>query len=250
MPNPSVIRHEASATFVDVTANVSGRSVEAVANDVDIAVAAIQFPLEHHAEVLGGFADDRAAQTRVLAATVAALVLIYLLLQAAFASWKLATIAFLALPLAVSGSLLAVAITGGDLRLGSVAGIVGVFALAVRWVLIAITGYQRRERRNEPFGKELVIGESAQLIVPIAISAITIAVVFLPMAIGGSRPGLEIVGPMAIAILGGLITTLLLAGAVIPAAYLRWGHIAEPDRSADDLFTAHEVVAMPTGGRT
>ena len=125
---------------------------------------------------------------------------------------------------------------------------VGVFALATRWVVMAIKGYQRRERRNEPFGEDLVVAESAHLIVPMTISAITIAAIFLPLAIGGSQPGLEIIGPMAVAILGGLVTSLLMAAAVIPAAYLRWWYIAEPDRSADDLFTPHEAVATPTGG--
>ncbi len=244
--NPAVIRHESSATYLDVIAAVSGRSLGAAAADVDAAVKELAFPLEHHAEVLGGFEDVRAAQSRVIVTSLAALILVYLLLQSAFSSWRLATLALLALPMGISGSVIAVALTGGELELGSVAGIVGVLGLAIRWVILLIRGYQRRERLGEAFGQNLVVDETARLVVPSVISAIAIAVVFLPLAFAGSQAGLGIVGPMAVATLGGLITTVLLTTVVVPSVYLRWGRVADLDTSADDLFARHEPVA--TGG--
>jgi Cu/Ag efflux pump CusA len=127
--NPAIIRHESVATYIDVVALVDRRTPDAAAADVDAALASIQFPLEHHAEVLGGFADVRAARSRAWTATIAAVILVYLLLQATFASWRLATLAFLAIPMAVAGSMLAVALAGGELSLGSVAGTFAIFAL-------------------------------------------------------------------------------------------------------------------------
>ena len=248
VPNPTVIRHESVATYVDVTAGVNGRSLGAAAADVDEGLAEIQFPLEHHAEVLGGFAEVRAARSRVIVAGIAALILIYLLLQAAFTSWRLATLAFLALPMGVSGSLVAIALTDGEVTLGSVAGMVAVFGLATRGVILFVKGYQRRERLGEAFGQDLIIGETAHLVVPSAISAVAIAVVFLPLAVTGSRAGLELAGPMAVAVLGGLVTTVLLTVAVMPTLYLRWGYVAEPDTSADDLIAPDLSVATNVRG--
>jgi len=246
-PNPTVIRHESVATFVDVTATVSGRSLEAAAADVDMAVATIPFPLEHHAEVLGAFADVRAAQSRVFAAAVAGIVLIYLLLQAAFTSWRLATIAFLGLPMAISGSVVAIAVSGGQTTLGSVAGTVAVFGLATYWVVLAMRTYQRRERRGERFSEALIVAATTQLVVPVVISAIAIIAVFVPLAFAGSQAGLELAGPAALAVLGGLGTALVLTVIVLPAVYLRWGYVAAPDSSADDLFTA-DLPAVTGGG--
>ena len=247
VPNPTVIRHESVATYVDVTAPVENRSLGAVAADVDVALAGIQFPLEHHAEVLGDFEDERAAQSRVLAAAVAALILIYLLLQSAFSSWRLATLGFLALPMGISGALIAVAVTGGEMTLGSVAGIVAIFGLATRGVVLSVRSYQRRQRLGEEFGEDLIVSETAAVVVPTTISILAIAVVFLPMVFAGSRPGLELAGPMAIAVLGGLVTTLLLTAVVVPAFYLRWGSVAHPDTTADDLIAPEAPPATNVG---
>ena len=126
VPNPAVIRHESVDSYVDVTANVSGRDVGDVASEVDDAVAQIEFPLEHHAEVLGGFEVHAAARSRAISIAVAGLIGIFLLLQAAFSSWRLATLAFLTLPMALGGSALAALIAGGDVTLGTVAGFVAV----------------------------------------------------------------------------------------------------------------------------
>jgi Cu/Ag efflux pump CusA len=116
--SPTVIRHESVASYLDVSASMDGGQ-GGVANHVEERLAELRFPLEYHAEVLGGLADERAGRSRVIAVGFAALIGVYLLLQAAFASWRLATIAFLGLPMSVSGSLLAIAATGGQVTLGS-----------------------------------------------------------------------------------------------------------------------------------
>jgi len=248
VPNPTVIEHESVVTYVDVRAQVTGRSIAAAAADMDVALAQVQFPLEHHAEILGGFEEAGAARSRVIAAAVAGLILIYLLLQAAFASWRLATLVFLTVPLAVSGSLIAVALTGGDLTLGSAAGVLAVFALAVRSALLIIRTYQRRARQGEPFGQDLIVEQSAALAVPTVVSALAVAAVVLPLALMGSRAGLELAGPMAVAVLGGLVTTVLFALVVIPTFYLRWGFVAKPATYADDIFSVDLRVESKVGG--
>jgi Cu/Ag efflux pump CusA len=236
VPSAAVIRHESVESYVDVAAGVSGRDVDAIAADVEGALRQVQFPLEHHAEVLGGFRDEAAARSRVIAVVVAGLIALFLLLQAAFGSWRLALISFAALPMALAGGVLAAIIGGGDLTLGSVAGLVAVLGLAARWTIVLVRHYQLLQRDGEEFGPDLVIRGTRERLVPILTSALASAVVFLPFAVSAGSAGLEIVGPMAFVILGGLVTSTLLALVVIPAAYLRFGFVPEPDRSAEELF--------------
>ena len=116
VPNPTVIRHESVATYLDVTADVSGRDVAGVAGEVDELVKGVQFPLEHHAELLGGYEELVAEQTTVIGVSVAVLIAIFLLLQAAFRSWRTAALAFATLPLAAAGGLVAALLAGGTSR--------------------------------------------------------------------------------------------------------------------------------------
>ena len=176
------------------------------------------------------------------------MILIYLLLQAAFSSWRLATFVILTVPMAVSGSVLAITATGGELTLGAAVGMLAVFGLATRGAVLMVRSFQRRERQGEAFDQDLVASESMRLVVPAVISALAIAAAMLPLAVAGSRAGLELVAPMAIAVLGGLVTTLLFTVFVLPALYLRWGYVAEPDTSADDLFSTDVPVATGAGG--
>ncbi|MGE5765474.1 MAG: efflux RND transporter permease subunit, partial [Mycobacterium leprae] len=101
--NPAVIRHESVSTYLDVTVDVSGRDAGAVAADIDRRLEQVTFPLEHHAELLGGYEERQAERARLLGAAVAAAVAVFLLLQAAFRSWRLAILSFVTLPLALVG---------------------------------------------------------------------------------------------------------------------------------------------------
>ena len=236
VPNPSVIRHESVQTYVDVTAGVSDRNVGDVANDVEAALTQVDFPLEHHAELLGGFAEEQASRARVIAIAVAALIAMFLMLQALFASWRVATLAFLTLPMALAGGAVAALIGGGEITLGSLAGFVAVFALATRFNVTLVRHYQFLERRKgEKFGADLVTRATRERIAPMVMSALAVSVALAPFVFAGGA-GSEIVRPMAIVIIGGLVTTMLMAAVVMPALYLRFGFVAEPDTSADELL--------------
>jgi CzcA family heavy metal efflux pump len=236
VPSAAAIRHESVEKYVDVGASVSGRDVGAVAGDVEQALEQIEFPLEHHARVLGGYEEDAAARSRVIAVAVAALIVIFLLLQAAFGSWRVAALTFVALPMALAGGVLAALISGGDVTVGTVAGLVAVLGLAVRCAVVLVRHYQRLQRDGEEFGPDLVIRGTRERLVPILTSAVGVAVAFIPFALSGGSAGFEIVGPMATVILGGLVTSTLLTLVVLPAVYLRFGFVAEMDTSAEDLF--------------
>ncbi|CAN5646983.1 efflux RND transporter permease subunit [soil metagenome] len=235
-PTPSVISHDATSRSLDVGASISGRSLADVTADIETRLQDVEFPLEHHAEVLADQAEQRAAEGRMLSFAIAAAIGIFLLLQAAFGSWRLASVVFLALPMALVGGVLAAFITGGEISLGSLMGFFAALGIAARHA-IATTGRYRHLERNEgeAFGPGLVLRGSRERFVPIVVSALVAGVALLPLVVMGNIPGLEVVHPMAVVILGGLITSTLLNLFVMPALYLRFGVSAEADSALSQL---------------
>jgi Cu/Ag efflux pump CusA len=227
-PALSVIRHDNVSRSLDVTASVSGRSLGAVAGDVGAALRNVQFPLEYHAEVLADRVDRQAAERRAALIAGIAAIVIFLLLQVAFGSWRLAAATFLTLPMALLGGLLAVLLTGGDLSLGALVGFVLVLGIATRNGIMLVSHYQHLEREEgEAAGPGLVMRGALERLSPILTTAVAVAVVLVPVLVGGNVPGHEIVQPMAVVVLGGLVTATLLNLFVAPALYLRFGPSAE-----------------------
>jgi CzcA family heavy metal efflux pump len=227
-PGLSVIRHDNVSRSVDVTASVSGRSLGAVAGDVEAALRNVQFPLEYHAEVLAEGTDQQAARQRTAIIAGIAAIVIFLLLQVAFGSWRLAAATFLTLPMALVGGLLAVLLTGGDLSLGALVGFVLVLGIAIRNGVTLVSHYQHLEQdEGEAVGPGLVMRGARERLSPILTTAVAMALALVPVLVLGNVPGLEIVQPMAVVVLGGLVTATLLNLFVAPALYLRFGPSAE-----------------------
>jgi len=232
---PTVIRHQDISRSLDVTADVDGRDVGAVVEDVRNAIGQIAFPLEYHAELVGDFAERQAADRRAIAVAIAAAIGIFLLLQAALGSWRLAAVSFLVLPLAMVGCVLALAVTGLDVSLGSAAGFVTVFAISMRAGITLLRHYQHLERdEGVAFGEALIQRGSRERCIPIVATAVASGLALLPFALSGSVAGQEITHPMAITIIGGLITSTVLVLFVLPSLYLRYGSMpaAEPAPTA------------------
>ena len=224
---PNSIKHEGLFRKIDVDANVSGRDLGSVVADVEAALAAIEFPQGYHPELLGEFAERQAAQDRLLLFAFLALGGILLLLQASFGSTRLALIAFLTLPSALVGGVLAASVTGGVLSLGSLVGFFTVLGIAARNGIMMINHFQHLERyEGEAFGPGLVIRGARERLSPILMTALATGLALVPLAIAGDLPGHEIEHPMAIVILGGLITSTLLNLFVTPSLYLRFGKSA------------------------
>jgi CzcA family heavy metal efflux pump len=234
---PTVIRHESVASYVDVIADVAGRDVGDVAGDVERTLQQVEFPLEHHAELLGGFAEQQAARSRLLIISVAAAIGIILLLQASFTSWRIAVLSFATLPMALVGGVLAALVAGGTVSLGSIGGFIAVLGIAARNEIVLIGHYQHLERyEGMPFGPDLVLRGTRDRVAPIVMTSLATAVVLAPFVFAGNAGGFEIVRPMAIVILGGLLTSALLNLVVVPALYLRYGFVSEPDTFGEELL--------------
>jgi Cu/Ag efflux pump CusA len=227
---PSLIEHQAVSRFLDINVKVSGRSLASVASDINRTVQGIAFPLEYHAEVVGKFAEQRALQERVLASAIMAVLGMFLILQAAFGNWRLATITFITLPATIVGGLLAAFLSRGFLSLGTLIGLLVILGIATRNSIILISHYRVLEdQEGEPFGLGLILRGSRERVAPTLMTALTTGLVLLPFVLFGNIPGLEIVYPMAIAILGGLVTSTLFNLLALPGLYLRFGASREAD---------------------
>ena len=245
VPTPAVIQRDAAARIMDVTANVRGRDLAAVAAEIKNGIREIDFPLEYRAELLGESAELLAAQRRVLTYAIAAAIGIFLLLQVFFRSWHLATVTFLTMPVAGVGGVLAILLTsGGIVSFGSIIGFIVVLGITVRNVITLVSRYQHLEQHDgETFGAELVERATLERLAPILTVATITGLVFLPFAVLGNIAGLEIIQPMAMVILGGLITSTLYTMFGAPALYLRFGFSREPDLGLlpDSAVTAEEL---------
>jgi len=200
---------------------VEGRDIGSVAADIDAALKNIEFPLGYHTEVLGEFAERQAAQNRLLIFAIAAAFGVFLILWESFGNLRLATLGFLTLPSALVGGLLAAFLTGGVISLGSLVGFLTVFGIAARNKIMLINHYQHLERyEGEEFGLKLALRGASERLSPILMTALATGLALVPLVITGDIPGHEIEYPMAIVILGGLITSTLLNLFVVPSLYL------------------------------
>lgn len=236
-PEPSVIKREDVSRRIDITASVAGRSVSAAQSDVAGRLKGISFPLEYHAAVLGDYADQQAAFWRVAGVSLAVAIGIFLLLQAACGSWSIAAGVFLALPLALVGAVLTVALGGGALSLGALLGFLLVLGIAVRGCVQLIRHYASLAGEGMVFGRALVLRGTRERLRPIVTTALATALFLLPALFLGDIAGLEVIRPMAAVTLGGLVTATLVNLFVVPALYLALGSHRTADET-DELFSS------------
>jgi Cu/Ag efflux pump CusA len=224
VPVPNVIEREGQSRKIDVSANVKGRDLGSVADDVEDTLNKIEFPLGYHFEIKGEFAERQAAQRNLLMAGGVAVIAIFFLLYTSFGTWRPTFLTFFTLPWALVGGVLTAYLTGGILSLGSLVGLLTILGIATRNGIMMISHFQHlEEEEGQPFGPELVLRGARERIAPIMMTALTTGLALVPLVIAGNIPGQEIEYPMAIVILGGLVTSTLLNLLVVPTLYLRFG---------------------------
>ena len=224
VPVPNAINREGLARRINVEADVRDRDLGSIVADVEEALAEVEFPLGYHPELIGEFAERQAASQRILIAGLVAAAVIFFLLRVSLGSWRLAAMSFLSLPMAMVGGVLAAFLTGGILSLGSLVGFLTILGIAARNGIMLISHYQHLEEfEGETFGLELVMRGARERIAPIMMTALTAGLALVPLVISGNAPGYEIEHPMAIVILGGLVTSTLVNLFIVPSLYLVFG---------------------------
>jgi CzcA family heavy metal efflux pump len=226
-PTPNEIRHENSSRRLDVTCNVNGRDLGQVAREIRARVEGIPFPVGYHPEFLGEYAARQASQDRLLLLAAFSLAGILVLLHVDFRSVRQVLLIALTLPFALIGGVAGAFLGGGVLSLGSLVGFVTVLGIAARNGIMLVSHY-RHLAEHEAAGlsaRELVLLGAEERLAPILMTAACAGLALLPLIWRGNIPGHEIEHPMAVVILGGLVTSTFLNLFVLPGLYLRFGKL-------------------------
>ncbi len=235
---PNKIKRENNSRRIDVEGNVRGRDLGSVAEEVEDRLEELQFPIGYHPEVLGEYKEREAAQENMLYISIAVAVAIFLILHASFRNWRLASLIFLALPAALVGGVLAAFAGDRVISLGSLVGIITVLGIAARNGIMLIQHYRHLEQvEGERFGLGLIVRGASERLSPILMTTLSTAFALLPLVVTGSIAGHEIEHPMAVVILGGLVTSTLLTLFVVPVLYHRFGSVSG---QTDDALPAYE----------
>lgn len=222
-PTPNVIERSEGSRRIDVSANVKEGDLARVVEKLKTEMESVEFPVGYEAVVLGEYAERQAASQRLMLYSIGAIIVVFLLLQAAFKSWRLATLAILTLPMALVGGVIAAHLGGGILSLGSLVGFLTLMGIAARNGILLINHCQHLEQfEGMPFGPPLVLRGAAERLSPILMTTLATALALVPLVMMGNLPGHEIEHPMAVVILGGLVTSTLVNLFIVPSLYLRF----------------------------
>ena len=217
---PNTINRENVQRKIVISANVSGRDLRGVVNDIQKAVdQKIQLPEGYHIEYGGQFESEQAASRTLLYTSFMSLLVIFLLLYHEFKDAKESGIIMINLPLALIGGVLILWFTSGEISIPAIIGFISLFGIATRNGMLLISHYTQLRKEGYPLYDAIIHG-SLDRLNPILMTALSSALALIPLAINGDLPGNEIQSPMATVILGGLLTSTLLNGFIIPIVYL------------------------------
>ena len=215
---PNIINRENVSRKVVVSVNVEGRDLGSVVSDIRERIAHIDLPEGYHVELGGQFENEQAASRTLMLLSLLSLVVIFLLLYHQFRDVRQSAVVLLNLPLALVGGVFAIRLTDGVVSIPAVIGFISLFGIATRNGILLIDRYN--ELRQEGLSlRDSIIRGSLDRLNPILMTALTSALALIPLVVGGDLPGNEIQSPMARVLLGGLLSSTLLNGLIVPLVY-------------------------------
>ena len=216
---PNVINRENVQRKMVVSANVADRDIGSVVHDVRQALdASIDLPENYRIELGGQFESAQQAQKMLFFSSLLAVLIIFIILYQEFKNTLVAFVVLLNLPLALIGGVVSIWLTSGTISIPAIIGFITLFGIATRNGILLVSRYRHMQTDGHSVEKSVREG-SADRLNPILMTALASALALLPMVVAGQKPGNEIQAPMAIVILGGLITSTLLNLYVIPSVY-------------------------------
>ncbi len=216
---PGSISRENVQRKIVVSANVAGRDLHSVVNDIKTKVKAnLSLPEGYRVEYGGQFESEAKASRTLLWTSILAICVIFLLLFQEFKNVPLAGIILLNLPLALIGGVLAIKVSSNIISIPAIIGFITLFGIATRNGILLISNYQQMNDLGSNLKERIKLG-SIDRLNPILMTALTAALALIPLVINGNAPGNEIQSPMAKVILGGLLSSTLLNMYVIPIVY-------------------------------
>jgi CzcA family heavy metal efflux pump len=231
---PNTINRENVSRKIVVSANISGDDLRGAVNQIQkIIEEEIQLPEGYHIEYGGQFESEQRASRTLLIASIFSILVIFLLLFNQFKSVTQSVVILLNLPLALIGGVFILFFTSGIISIPAIIGFISLFGIATRNGMLLISRYN--DLQQEGYSRFMsVMHGSLDRLNPILMTALTTALALVPLAVGGGLPGNEIQSPMAQVILGGLLTSTLLNGFIMPIMYLLTGKKQEQEVIMED----------------
>jgi len=231
------VLHSDAQRVQTVTANVSGRDLNSFVADARKKIAGeVELPPGAHVEFAGTAEAQARSRRDLLVNSLLAATGIVLLLSFVTGHWRNLALVLINLPFAFVGGVFAVALTGGLLSLGSMVGFVTLFGITLRNSILMVSHYEHLVVvEDRAWGLETAIQGAADRLVPILMTSLVTGLGLLPLALGAGEPGRELEGPMAIVILGGLVTSMALNLLVLPTLALLYARfeVGQPDEGRE-----------------
>ena len=227
---PNTINRENVQRRIIVQANVADRDLGSVIGDVRNSIGKnVALPQGYFVQYGGQFEAQENASRLISLLSIIAIAGIFLLLFIALKSARAAALVMANLPLALIGGVVMVFLSGGTLSIASLVGFITLFGIATRNGIMLISHYQHLMEEEGIGFRDAIVQGSMERLSPILMTALVTGVGLIPLAIGIGEPGKEIQQPMAVVILGGIVTSTFLNMIVIPALYLKYGRVSESE---------------------
>ena len=220
---PNTISREKVQRKIVISSNVAGRDIGSVVEDIKLAIDENVVLSEGYYLEYGGQFESASQATRTISLlTLLAIAVIFLILYQEFGNMRAPLLIMVNLPLAFTGGVIALLLTSGELNVAALVGFIALFGIAVRNGILLVSHYYQLLREGKSL-QEAIFRGSMERLSPILMTALVSGLALIPLALGGGEPGKEIQTPMAIVILGGLLTSTFLNMIVVPALFLKWG---------------------------
>lgn len=216
---PNAVNRENVSRRIVISANVDGRDLRGVIDEISREIEdEMELPEEYHVNYGGQFESERSASRTLALISIVSLIIIFLLLYGQYKSWRNSAIIMLNMPLALIGGVLILRITSGEMNIPAIIGFISLMGIATRNGMLLMSRYESLRETGEGL-RRLVVHGSSDRLNPILMTALSSALALIPLALRGDLPGNEIQSPLAIVILGGLLSSTMLNIFIVPIIY-------------------------------
>ncbi len=216
---PNTVNRENVKRRIVISANVDGSDLRGAVNSIDEAITEnVKLPDGYYIEYGGQFESEAAASRTLAWASLGALFLVFMLLYQEFKNLPQCILILINIPLAMIGGVLILVFTGAELNIPAIIGFISLLGITTRNGMLLVNRYNALEADGMALRERIMVGSSDRLL-PIIMTALTSALALIPLAVNGDAPGNEIQSPMAVVILGGLLSATVLNLLVVPALY-------------------------------
>ena len=256
LPGPNQILRENTQRRIVISSNTADRDLGSVVRDMQERVAAqVDLPQGYFVEFGGQFQASQEATRTLSLLTIFSLIAIFFLLIKALGDWRSALQVMINIPLALIGAVIALLLSGGVFSIATLVGFISLVGITSRNGIMMISHYLHLMREEgEDFTEEMIIRGSLERLVPVMMTALTAGLSLVPFVLAADAPGKEILHPLAVVVIGGILTSTLLDQLVTPAVFYKFGKpsadrvIAEREGPGREVFGEESDADVPPFG--